>query len=107
MQPDSVRPVATIPNNTFSDGIFTSNRKPCVRGVDIPFHPRRFNAVSSKAAEIPSDYTPVLHCGMAAVSFLPLTAHANGFTPISGRTSQVIGSAETKNAGNAGVLIGV
>jgi hypothetical protein len=43
---------------------------------------------------------------MPAVSFLPLPAHANGFRPISGRTGQGIGPAETKNAGNAGVLIG-
>jgi hypothetical protein len=26
-----------------------------------------------KSAEVSSAYTPVLHCGMAAVSFLPLT----------------------------------
>jgi hypothetical protein len=42
---------------------------------------------------------------MAAVSFLPLTANLNRFRPNSARTSPAIGPAETKNAGNAGVLI--
>src|SRR3954462_11293335 len=105
MQPDSVRAAANIQKETFRDGIFTSNRKPCVRGVDTWFRPRRFNAVSSKSGEIPSDYTPVLHCGTSAVSFLPLPAQGDGFRPISTRARRMGGPAQTTNAGNAGVLI--
>src|SRR4051794_25660314 len=102
MQPDNIRPAARIQNDTFSDGIFTSNRRP--RGCSTP---RRFTAVSLKSAEISSAWTAVLHCKMVAVSFLPLSANPHGFRPIPARRDTRTLPQKQKNAGNAGVLIGV
>src|SRR5258708_10178019 len=73
MQPDSIRPVARIPNVTFSEDIvhfqakaLRSRGQPCALNATIPLIP-----LSAKTGNYSSAYTAVRRCGRLAVAFMP------------------------------------